>query len=195
MSKLLKQVATTVISLMFLTGITYGEDNLSSQVVLYNPINLDNIKKPELDFKQLECLARNIFFESGAEDSEGKIAVGMVTINRSEHFKWPNTVCEVVKQRTTVVRRIVQDEEIVETKRTVCQFSWTCITHRAIDETTPQWQHSLAIARYLLEGGYDDHSEDYGDLLYFHSAAINPGWHNLKRVVKIGNQVFYTEQS
>ena len=53
---------------------------------------------PELDPKQHECLAMNIYHESRGERLEGQIAVAQVTINRMEHTKWPSTICEVVYQ-------------------------------------------------------------------------------------------------
>ena len=37
--------------------------------------------------KDLDCLARNIYYEAGLESEEGKVAVGLVTINRSQDEK------------------------------------------------------------------------------------------------------------
>jgi N-acetylmuramoyl-L-alanine amidase len=42
------------------------------------------IATPFLSDKDIECLARNIFYESRGEPIEGKIAVGIVTINRAQ---------------------------------------------------------------------------------------------------------------
>ena len=33
---------------------------------------------------QLECLAKNIYYEAGGEPFEGKVAVAQVTLNRAE---------------------------------------------------------------------------------------------------------------
>ena len=50
----------------------------------------------------LECLARNIYYEAGSEPEEGKAAVGLVTINRSRSGNFPTTICGVVNQRTNL---------------------------------------------------------------------------------------------
>ena len=54
----------------------------------------------EVNKKDLECLARNIYYEAGMESEEGKAAVGLVTINRSRDDKFPKSICGVVSQRT-----------------------------------------------------------------------------------------------
>ena len=45
-----------------------------------------------------DCLAQNIYFEARSESQAGMIAVAQVTMNRVKHPRYPNTVCEVVKQ-------------------------------------------------------------------------------------------------
>ena len=71
-----------------------------------------NINKPTdvSEYKQLYCLAKNVYFEAASEPFDGKVAVAMVTMNRVKHNDFPNDVCSVVYERN---------------KRT-CQFSWTC---------------------------------------------------------------------
>jgi spore germination cell wall hydrolase CwlJ-like protein len=61
-------------------------------VVYYN--ELDSESK-----KQVDCLARNIYFESVGEGVAGWLAVGMVTMNRVGHEYYPSTVCSVVHQK------------------------------------------------------------------------------------------------
>ena len=199
MSKLLSIVANTVIGLMFLSsGVAAAYDNGTSQI----------------NQKELMCLARNIYFESGSESEKGKIAVGMVTINRTQHPSFPNTICDVVKQKTFFerpreikkVREVItgwgpwqKKEQHVETqtvidKVVVCQFSWVCAITRKIKDTDQRWQESLAVARELLAGGHDYYSSHMGDWLYFHNNKVNPKWHNLKREARVGNHIFYVEK-
>ena len=59
---------------------------------------------------QVECLAQNMYFESGHESEKGQIAVGMVTMNRVKSGEYPTTICGVVKQKV----------------KSTCQFSWYC---------------------------------------------------------------------
>jgi len=199
MSKLLNLVATTVIGLMFLSSGVAAADDISTS---------------KLDQKELMCLARNIFYESGSEPVKGKIAVGMVTLNRTEHPAFPRTVCEVVKQKTVfekpreiktirevttgwgIWKKTEQHTEIktVVDKRVVCQFSWVCAITKRIKDTDQRWVESLAVARSLLTGEYDHYRQEMGDWLYFHSTYVNPRWNNLKRDGRVGGHVFYIEK-
>jgi len=70
----------------------------------------------EVRNKQLECLARNIYYEAGNQPFEGKVAVAQVTINRAESGQFPKDICQVVYQKNVVYERVL------------CQFSWYCET-------------------------------------------------------------------
>ena len=65
--------------------------------------------------RQLEWLARNVYFESASEPFEGKVAVAQVTLNRAKHPQFPNDVCQVVYQKSIFMEKVV------------CQFSWYCM--------------------------------------------------------------------
>ena len=191
MSKLLaKVIANTVIGLMFLSGgVAAAETDISNsratQVSL--PTDLETValfaqKQQPVDPKELNCLARNIYHESGSESEQGKIAVGMVTLNRAEGDDWPDSVCGVVKQKTQA------------NGRTICQFSWFCNKARkTINEADERWQQSLDVAKHLLSGGYNQYKAKYGRIMYFHATHVNPRWTNLRRVTKIGGHVFYAK--
>lgn len=183
MSKLLsKMVANTVIGLMFLSGgvAAATTDISNSNTAIADLESVAVFARESVNSKELQCLARNIYYESSNEPRQGKIAVGMVTLNRADHPDYPDTICDVVKQKTRV------------NGRAVCQFSWWCSkTRRKIDETDRNWIQSLSIARHLLEGGYERYQSAYGKLLFFHATRINPGWHNVKRKIRIGDHVFY----
>ncbi len=56
-------------------------------------------------FKDLECLATNVYREARGESMEGQIAVAEVTLNRVYSGKYPSSICGVVYQKN--------------------QFSWT----------------------------------------------------------------------
>jgi spore germination cell wall hydrolase CwlJ-like protein len=173
---------------MFLSGgvAAASTDNSNSNATQsFGQSDLETIAvfaKSSVNSKELQCLARNIYHESGSEPNQGKIAVGMVTLNRADHPDYPDSVCDVVKQKTSVRGRLV------------CQFSWVCNKRKTVNETSDNWQHSLSVARYLLDGGYEKQKSVYGRLLYFHATHINPGWSNLKRMLRIGDHVFYAER-
>ena len=218
MRKLLN-VVLTVIGLMFLSsGVAAAYDNSNSIQVAYNYNDqpgdklgsfVQTLITPIIDPKDLECLAKNIFYESGSEPYEGKIAVGMVTINRAKHPSFPNSICDVVKQRTTksVPRKVTTSyvvktgyfgklERRTETQTvwdnvTTCQFSWNCMKVKNPKTNDPRWIASQQVAYELLAGGYDDHEEKYGNLKYFHATFVRPAWRGVKRIIRIGGHVFY----
>jgi spore germination cell wall hydrolase CwlJ-like protein len=166
-----------------------------------------------VDQHELDCLARNIYYEAGLESEEGQVAVGLVTINRSRDQKFPNTICGVVNQKTTfsvphtveTVQRITtgmifkRTDEIksvttIWTTHVVCQFSWRCENVRKINYTDRRWATSLAVAQELLEGGYNQFRDKYQDVEYFHEKHIQPAWARTKRqIIKIGGHIFYAD--
>lgn len=166
---------------------------------------------PFLSDKDVDCLARNIFYESGGEPTEGKIAVGIVTVNRAQDPRFGNNVCDVVKARTVVVKsrevkrtemvRIgyfgppekVTSVHIVTEQIPVCQFSWVCGGYakkpKADDE---RWVESQAIAEGIARGDYEEYRAKYGTALFFHSTGVRPIWAKSKKMVtKTGHHLFY----
>lgn len=118
------------------------------------------------------CLAQNIFWEARGETFEGKLAVGIVTLNRVSSPNYPNNVCDVVWQRK--------------------QFSWTHdgksdnpkSKNSYIDKQA--WIESKKIAKALIKVYPIKNSISY------HSKKVNPYWANKnKKVGQIGNHIFY----
>jgi spore germination cell wall hydrolase CwlJ-like protein len=169
----------------------------------------------EVNSKDLDCLARNIYYEAGLESEEGKVAVGLVTINRSNDYKYPKSICGVVNQKTvfsvpkTVTRvkeittgvvfktvKKVKETQVVWSSRVVCQFSWRCENVRKINYNDSRWESSVAVARELLEGGYGELRDKYEDAEYFHEVHIKPVWAKQKRKInRIGGHVFYADNA
>ena len=169
------------------------------------------IATPFLSDRDLDCLARNIYYESGSEPTEGKIAVAIVTLNRAQDPRFGHSICEVVRARTVVARsRQVQQTQMVRvgffgrpepvTRTTeiveqipVCQFSWTCSGYaRKPKLDDARWVESQAIAAGMARGDYTEYRAKYGAALYFHAAAVRPVWARTKKfVTKTGQHLFY----
>jgi spore germination cell wall hydrolase CwlJ-like protein len=169
----------------------------------------------EVNSKDLDCLARNIYYEAGLESEEGKVAVGLVTINRSNDEKYPHTICGVVNQKTvfsipktvTKIREItsgvvfktvkkVKETQTVWVSHTICQFSWRCENVRKINYNDARWESSVAVAHELLEGGYSELRDKYEDAEYFHEVHIKPVWAKQKRKInRIGGHIFYADKT
>jgi spore germination cell wall hydrolase CwlJ-like protein len=124
--------------------------------------------------REVECLARNIYFEAGGEPRAGKIAVAEVTMNRVKSNQFPKTVCAVVHQK----------------HKNICQFSWVCEGKRSIRNSSA-WRESRRIAESILIS-----KKRYGiigtDAKYFHASYMTPKWADESRVIaQIGNHIFY----
>lgn len=127
--------------------------------------------------KQVHCLTENILFEAGYEPDAGKLAVAMVTLNRVSSPSFPDTICEVVQQKTGGV----------------CQFSWYCdqsfLNRRQKILGTPLYNQIREIAIYAMMN-YETIDDDTKGALYYHANYIKPGW-KLNVTARIGNHIFY----
>ena len=124
--------------------------------------------------KEVECLARNIYFEAGGEPGAGKIAVAEVTMNRVHSKQYPRTVCGVVNQKI----------------RGTCQFSWVCEGTKTVYRNSDAWRDSVKIAENILIS--KQHYGIIGSAKYFHATYVNPSWAESKKVIKkIGQHIFY----
>ena len=70
------------------------------------------------------CLALNTYHEAKNQSLVGQIATAQVVMNRVEDNRFPNTICEVVKQGPT--RPSWEDPKKEYPIKHRCQFSWYC---------------------------------------------------------------------
>ena len=128
--------------------------------------------------QDLNCLAKNVYYEARGEPVDGQYAVAEVTMNRVASKHYPNTVCEVVYQTNFDVIR----------KRNVSAFSWTELDINApVDEEI--WKQAWKVAEEV----YDERAEPrVKGALFYHSRYIRPRWSKRKRrIAKIGGHIFY----
>ena len=164
---------------------------------------------PVVDMKEVACLARNIFFEAANEPEEGKVAVGLVTINRSQDPRFPKTVCGVIDQKitrdiaqqSTVFRQTAwgkkTETQTVWSKLTICQFSWRCMFVKNPKSEDERWVESQRVARELLAdpNQYSDLRSKYNGALYFHATGVRPVWAKQKEAVaRVGGHWFYQDR-
>ena len=145
--------------------------------------------QPHVDPKQLECLAKNVFFEAGAESINGKAAVARVVMNRVQAGFGPNP-CTVVYQVAHLVRpNYATDNENDTIRVRGCQFSWVCEGKKTLNKDSENYRESLQVAYDVL--AYDSYRNIIpSTTLFFHNLMVNPMW-PYKQVAKIGNHVFY----
>lgn len=116
---------------------------------------------------ETQCLAKNVYHEARGEPWHGKLAVAIVTLNRAQHWRFPNTICKVVYQPG--------------------QFTWTQYRNLRIHETYA-WQESVLVAQIAREF-HRDYAQHF-PALYFHNKMVKPLWRH-RRLATIGNHIFY----
>ena len=122
----------------------------------------------------LYWMAMNIYHEAGNQPLIGKIAVGIVTLNRLNDKRYPKNIRDVVTEPQ--------------------QFSW----YNTRSANTPptsnvRWRESYEVAKLLLTKAI---GSDIIKLLegatHFHATSVKPDWVNkVHRVAQIEGHVFY----
>ena len=142
------------------------------------PIETQSVVIPEeepvvispYDENQLQCLARNAYFEAGNQTDRGMIAVTNVVMNRVRDGRFPKTPCGVINQRS----------------RNVCQFSWVCEGRKQIRNEEVYRRARAAAERVYL----NDANDITRGALFYHANYVNPNW-RYTPVVTIGAHIFY----
>lgn len=157
------------------------------QAELKFELEKNQAKLKQLDVRQQECLAKNIYFEARGESKLGQIAIARVVINRIKAGFGRNP-CSVINQ-ANYVESVNDDGEIEKIK--VCQFSWVCDQQAVLNRNNPLYKQALQIAHDVLV--HDAHNDILPkNALFFHSILVQPEW-NLRQVAKIGNHIFYSK--
>jgi spore germination cell wall hydrolase CwlJ-like protein len=122
----------------------------------------------EIDNSEVECLARNIYFEARNQPIKGQEAVAHVTLNRLKSGKHGDSICKVVYQPYA--------------------FSWTLKSRAKMNEIKAE---ALAreIAFNTLLGNVKDPT---GGATHYHATYVTPYWSKkLEKKVKISSHIFY----
>lgn len=141
-------------------------------------IEIPTINLKKIDMKQVACMAKNIYYEAGAEAMPGQAAIARVVLNRVNHG-FAETPCKVIYQKTLINENIV------------CQFSWVCEGKGDPNKSNPKYKQAEMIAYQVMTGMYKDVVPKTA--LFFHSVTIDPLW-PYKQVARIGNHIFYSKQ-
>ncbi|MFQ5774456.1 MAG: cell wall hydrolase [Kiloniellaceae bacterium] len=125
---------------------------------------------------EIACLALNIYFEARGEPDQGKLAVGHVVMNRVASSRFPDTICDVVRQGG-------------ELRRYRCQFTWWCDGR----SDTPRNQRDWRISNQFALAVYWGFSLDPTDgALWYHADYVSPAWRkDFEMGPKIGRHIFY----
>lgn len=128
------------------------------------------------------CLAQNIYYEARGSNRADRIAVADVVLNRVQDTRYPDTICDVVRQG-----RKLADGSM---KRNACQFSWYCDGKSDWPRDTDAWVDAQMIAYNMLQHGQGRGLTEGAD--HYHADYVDPSWaRNLQLVGRIGVHVFY----
>jgi len=137
---------------------------------------------------EVRCLALNIYFEARGSSLVNKVAVSDVVLNRVEDARYPNTVCEVVRQArfsqqdTSILNKIIKVNE--------CQFSWFCDGKSDKPTNVKSWVNAQQLAYSIL------YNNEYRGITegatHFHATHASPKWaDDLLYLSRIENHKFY----
>ena len=132
----------------------------------------------------LMCMAFNIYHEAGNQSMIGQMAVGQVVLNRVADNRFPDTVCEVVKEAVTY-------KNTNKPVRWKCQFTWFCDGKKdEPDFESKTWSLALENASILLSKTITlDITEGATP---YHATYVRPAWAKTKtRTTRIDKHIFY----
>ena len=134
------------------------------------------------------CLALNTYHEAKNQSTVGQIATAQVVMNRVEDRRFPNTVCEVVKQGPT--RPSWEDPNKEYPIRHRCQFSWYCDGKSDVPKNEKAWRKAQDVAFLVL---YDKITLDVTEgATHYHATYVKPAWAKTKkRTTRIEKHIFY----
>ena len=164
----MKRKTLFILTLLFTVGLDYTSvqaQNTDNQRNAYNE-----------HYKQIECLAKNIYFEARDQSDLGQKAVAWVTLNRVHSGDYPGTICDVVWQDS--------------------QFSWTRDGKSDTPKNQEDWIRAkklanLVYARYYNPRNYKDPTDG---AIMFHAAYVKPYWRkSFERTIRIDDHIFYKE--
>lgn len=144
----------------------------------FHPINYSK--------EQRLCLALNVYHEAKNQTIEGQVAVAMVTMNRVINPKFPNNVCDVVKQAKTWKGRLIRHK---------CQFSWWCDGKSDKPYNKNAWETAVKISTGVIDNWRWETDMTNG-ALWYHADYVKPKWsYTYKPVTKIGKHIFYVREN
>ena len=141
-----------------------------------------------------ECLALNMYYEARNQGTAGLLGVTSVVLNRVNDRRFPNTICEVVKQGPTreswkTKKTLDKNDAIYYPIKNKCQFSWYC-------DGKPDTPHDLDAYRWaeiIVRHVWDQQDSDItGGATHYHSIDVKPEWAKDKTFLgRVGDHLFY----
>jgi len=123
--------------------------------------------------RQMECLAKAVYWEARNQPFNAQVAVAQVVLNRVEDGRFRSDICGVVFQRDS----------------RGCQFTWVCTNATRRPRDQQPWQVAQ-VAAYVAVFDYID---VVNGAIFFHDTSVRR-WSHMERTARIGELVFYRER-
>ena len=226
MKKLLQVLAVTfnmtVLTLFGLTVFLFVDDGQAGSVTSTTapPAHVKTVYKPDEDnASQIEvikltndipphllnrdpeavCMALNIYYESRSDNLAGQYAVADVVLNRVQDSRYPNSICEVIKEgpvreswKTKKDPDLSESERIFNPIRNMCQFSWWCDGKSDEPKDETGWAQAQYVAGNIMYNGkYRGITEG---ATHYHATYVKPKWRfdrGMNHIGRIGSHIFY----
>lgn len=158
-------------------------------ILSVSPVNeakaTDNVWLEE----QIECMAQNVYHEARGQGTAGRLAVIAVTSNRVQDDRYPDTVCEVVKQGPTRPSWKGTGEMIPVRHR--CQFSWYCDGKADTIHDQKVYYEIYNLASLVVRGEITVVDITEG-ATHYHADYVMPAWAKTKtKTIEIEDHIFY----
>lgn len=130
----------------------------------------------------LICMALNIYHEARSESLVSQLAVSQVVINRVQDSRYPNNVCDVIKQGITYKN---SNKPVIHK----CQFSWYCDGKPDEPKNQKHWEKAIKVASLALHSRLIDITEGS---THYHAYYVKPSWVASKtKITRIESHIFY----
>ena len=146
-----------------------------------NPASAQNFELKKL-FPEVQCMALNVYYEARGSNLADQASVADVVMNRVNDRRYPNTICEVIKQGMKNADGSM--------KRNACQFSWYCDGKSDNPRDQDRWVEAQSIAWNMVEENkFRGITEG---ATHYHATYVEPRWaKTLQLVGRIGAHIFY----
>jgi spore germination cell wall hydrolase CwlJ-like protein len=121
------------------------------------------------------CLTMAIYYEAATQGADGEAAVAQVVLNRVRNPHFPQSVCGVVFEGSTLA--------------TGCQFTFTCDGSFSRTPAPALWRGAGQVAERALSGYVE---KTVGMSTHYHTIWVVPYWRpSVTKVAQIGAHIFY----
>ena len=169
-------------------------EGLFAGVLMITPVQAE---VPETE-PSAECLAMNMYHEARGQGIAGVLAVSFVVFNRVKDKRFPNTVCQVIRQgptreswKTRKVKNLSPTLRKYYPVKNRCQFSWWCDGRSDETKDTKLYARYLKISKGMIRNEFSLIDITDGATFY-HADYVKPAWAKTKiRTIEIGDHIFY----